>query len=645
MRLILPYICLLLCSLLPLTLFSQAPDSGFTERKALIEAGHWVKTAAITESSWAGEYDLTYQRMVWQVDPAIRFISGEVTSCFHSNKEGMNRLCFDLKSNMVVDSVTERLGHLSFTHSGDLLEITLAKSLSAGDGDSVTVYYHGEPMQSGFGSFETSQHAGVPVMWTLSEPFGAYEWWPCKQSLADKIDSTDFIVTTPELYRTAGNGVLVSETLREGKRTMTWKHRYPIATYLVAIAVTNYTDFTDTLDLGSGVNLPVVNFVYPEYLDYAKSKAGPTPSLISLYSRLFGEYPFAKEKYGHAQFGWGGGMEHQTMSFMGNLEFELVAHELAHSWFGNSITLASWHDIWLNEGFATYATGLAYEHLFDGIYWKTWLSNTLNSIVRQPEGSVYVADTTSVNRIFDSRLSYNKGAYLLHMLRWIVGDPVFFSALRNYAADPGVKYGFATHEKMVHHLEAASGLDLTEFFQDWYYGEGYPIYSATWEQQEGGFVDISLSQLPAHSSVTFFEMPVPVRFYSAGRRDSTDFRLDHRYNGQLFGVNVGFPVAEMVIDPDLWLIRKISNTTGISTMAAAGTALSVYPNPSEGTWHLALPAGEIPEKVEIFSLSGNRLSELRPVSLSVSLPWLTAGTYLARVTTNRREAVALLMRR
>ncbi len=236
------HIYLLFLSLLPFTLFSQSPDPFFTEKVAATESLQWAKKASFEEASWVGEYDLTYQRMEWQIDPAVRYISGCVSSRFISNTPGMRNVRFHLKSNMQVDSVTGLPGHLIFTHADDLLDITLKVPLEAGAIDSVKVYYRGEPLRSGFGSFEANFHQGVPVLWTLSEPYGALEWWPCKQSLTDKVDSTDMIVTSPALYRTASNGILVSDKVVNEKRTMHWKHRYPIATYLVALAVTNYTE-------------------------------------------------------------------------------------------------------------------------------------------------------------------------------------------------------------------------------------------------------------------------------------------------------------------------------------------------------------------------------------------------------------------
>jgi aminopeptidase N len=417
---------------------------------------------------------------------------------------------------------------------------------------------------------------------------------------------------------------------------MHWKHRYPIATYLVAIAVTNYTDYSDLVSLSGGRTLPVVNFVYPETLSSAKSGTPQTVAVMELFNRLFGEYPFSLEKYGHAQFGWGGGMEHQTMTFIYNFSFELIAHELAHSWFGNCITLASWHDIWLNEGFATYATGLTYENLFDGIYWNTWKRNVTNNIISAPGGAVYVADTTSVSRVFSSRLSYNKGAYLLHMLRWKLGDDLFFKVLRNYFNDPAVKFGFATQTQWVNHLQKVSGTNLTEFFNDWYYGEGYPIYSATYENRPGNRLWIGLSQTTSQVSVPFFEMPVPVRIYSAGRKDSADFRLEHQQNNQLFDLPISFKAAELVIDPDLRLVRKVDRITAINDYEDKNPEIRIIPNYSDGSWSIIIGGNEIPQMIQLFDVSGQLLFDREVIGNAFNTKGLQTGVYLAVVKTNFR---------
>ena len=571
---------LFLILLFSCAVLAQQPDPDFTDKLAAQEQQKFMLKSTFKESQNYLETDLVYQRMEWEINPNVKYIKGNVTSYFTSQVEGLEEIEFDLNDTMRVDSVIQHKQKIKFSQNKNKLLIELSRALGLMELDSVQIFYQGEPEPEikGFGAFTKSEHAGTPVIFTLSEPYGAMEWWPCKQSLVDKIDSIDIIVTTPEKYRTASNGVVVSDTVINGFRKMHWKHRHSITTYLLAIAVTNYAVYSDWLDLEDGGKIEILNYVYPENLDTAKVRTPITADFIGLYNRLIGKYPFADEKYGHAQFGWGGGMEHQTMSFMYNFNYELIAHELAHQWFGDYITCGSWHDIWLNEGFATYLTGLVYENLQNGYWWKIWKNVNVNRIISLPGGSVYVKDTTSVNDIFNGRLSYSKGAYLLHMLRWILGDENFFTVIKNYFNDPKIANGFALTSDFVKHMEVAGDTTLTEFFNDWFYGEGFPNYSAEFSRIDEGVLKITLSQTSSHPSVDFFEMPVPVRVYNYGKIDSLDFRLVQTKNNQEFFVKVDFNVAELKIDPDLWLISKTSQIVGVQPDLHFNK-IAVYPNP------------------------------------------------------------------
>ena len=405
---------------------AQAPDPDFTDKMAAIEGRNHQKSALFVESVGYADYDLIYQRLNFNVDPAVNFISGSVYSSVKFLKDNITFVQFDLTDSLAIDSVKCNQVITTFSRSGNKINVNLLMQMAKYSISPIEIYYHGKPPSGGFGSFAVEKHENEPVLWTLSEPYGAMEWWPCKQSLADKIDSLDIYITSPSQYRAASNGKLISDQISGEKRTAHWKHLFPIATYLVGIAVTNYETYSDFLDLSDGSKIEILNYIYPEYLETAKSKSVHVLSIMQFYNSKFIKYPFATEKYGHAQFGWRGGMEHQTMSFMYNLDYELVAHEMAHQWFGDYITLTSWHDIWLNEGFATYLTGLVFENLQDGYWWPIWKNNLVANITSKPDGSVFVADTTDVNRIFNARLTYNKGAYLLQMLRWEMGDDHFF---------------------------------------------------------------------------------------------------------------------------------------------------------------------------------------------------------------------------
>ena len=615
--------------------FAQEPDPDFTDKMASLEKQKFLLKSGFKENANYTDYDLVYQRMEWEINPNYKYIKGAVTSYFTSRIEHLTEIVFDLNDILTVDSVIHDHQKINFTHSGNKLRITLKKPLTYQQSDSVQVYYQGvpEPEINGFGSFTQSTHAGKPVIFTLSEPYGAMEWWPCKQSLTDKIDSIDVIVITPDSFRTASNGIVVLDTVANGYRKMHWKHRHPIATYLVAVAVTNYSVYSDWLDLDDGRKIEILNYVYPENLITAKNETPVTAEFIQLYNQLFGEYPFANEKYGHAQFGWGGGMEHQTMSFMYNFNYDLVAHELAHQWFGDYITCGSWQDIWLNEGFATYMTGLVYENLQDGYWWPRFKKLNVERIVSKPDGSVFVKDSTDVGAIFNGRLSYSKGAYLLHMLRWIVGDDNFFKGMKNYFNDPAVANGFANTNQFIKHIEIVGDTTLTEFVNDWFYGEGFPEYSAEYTNENDGLLKIKLSQTSSHPSVSFFEMPVPVRVYYADKTDSTDFRLVNTANNQEYFVKTKFNVAELKIDPDYWLVSKTAVVVNAITNSTQNM-FSVYPNPFSESFSVFLPTGEQMVSLQLLSPEGKLVKQYSGNKTTFNWSEISKGIYILRTKTS-----------
>ena len=498
-------------------------------------------------------YDIKYHRLEWTVDPASEpaSISGKVTTYWEA-VDPMNTITFDLAENMNVSQVMQRGDNLAYTHNGDELLITLPATQDTRVLDSMTITYGGEPISTGFTSFEQDTHNGIPVLWTLSEPYGALDWWPCKQDLTDKADSIDVIVKHPQFYdtheyKTASNGVLLSETVIDSIKTSHWKHGYPIPAYLIAIAVTNYSVYSDFAYEGTDSEFPITNYIYPEHLSGVQNLTPITSDIIEFYGELFEMYPYADEKYGHAEFNWGGGMEHTTMSFMGSFGRLLIAHELAHQWFGDKITCGSWEDIWLNEGFATYLEALTREHIDGNEAFIAWRKNTVSDITAKIDGSVRCTDTTDVSRIFDWRLSYQKGAMVLHMLRYKLGDADFFGAIQNYLADPELAFGYARTIDLQNHFEAQSGIDLDEFLADWYMGEGHPSYQLQWDQK-GDTAYFRIKQSQSHPSVSFFEMPVPIRVFGSDEQ-SQWLRLENTEDGQFFVENVSFPITSVQFDP------------------------------------------------------------------------------------------------
>lgn len=583
------------------------------------------------QSFAANNINITYTRAQWYINPSVSYIKGSVTPYFKITGNQVSRINFELDTSMIVDSVIYHGSPVTFADSAAyLLNIYLPLPLSLNTIDSLTIYYQGSPGSSGFGSFIQDTHSGSPVIWTLSEPYGAREWWPCKNDLSDKIDSLDVYVSCPNGNRAASNGLLVNEYSIGNTKIYHWKHRHPIATYLVAIAVTNYAVYSDFAQL-QNANVEILNYIYPEDSANAASSTPATITSMQLYSNLFLDYPFADEKYGHAQFGWGGGMEHQTMSFMGGFSHELTAHELAHQWFGDMITCGSWHDIWLNEGFATYLTGLTYEHMPNYPYWENWKSGKIAHIISASNGSVYCDDTTSVNRIFSSRLSYSKGAYVLHMLRWVCGDSAFFQGIKNYLNDVNLKNHYAKTADLKHHLELSSGLNLTEFFNDWYYGQGFPTYNVSAVDYGSGNIEVAINQFTSDPSVSFFEMPVPI--YFSGQGMDTIVVLNNTLQGQIFTVNLPFTPDTVLFDIDKHIVcQSAVNLTIGMKQVASDYSIRIFPNPVNEEFTIKMD-GEKADFIEIIGTDGRMIFRKENVNnaLKLDIGYLATGIYMVRI--------------
>jgi aminopeptidase N len=389
---------------------------------------------------------------------------------------------------------------------------------------------------------------------------------------------------------------------------------------LVAIAVTNYTVYSHTVD-NNGNPFEIINYIYPEDLSYAQQRTPVTVDIINLYADLFEPYPYADEKYGHAQFGWGGGMEHTTVSFMGGLSRGLIAHELGHQWFGDKVTCGSWQDVWLNEGFATYLAGTVIENFDSASDFRIYKQDKISSITQEPDGSVYVPaqDTISVNRVFSSRLSYNKGSMVLHMLRKKLGDAVFFQGLKDYLADPALSYGYAKTPDLIRNMENASGQDLSEFFNDWIYGEGYPRFTIRWNQASAGSLNVKINQTQSHPSVSYFDVPVPLRLHGT-QGETLDIVLDNTFDGQIFQPSVPFTVNGVQFDPEYDIISKNNQVLLGTDDLAFDQQLVLYPNPTTGLINLHKPDALQVNQVRIYNTLGQMLySEAYSETVDVSM--------------------------
>lgn len=611
------------------------------EEEELCKIVHSESNAAskmmnVTQNVNTQNYDVTYHELRFTVNPAVYTISGVVKTTFKALNP-MNTVTFDMATALVVSSVTMNNIAVSFSQSNYELVITLPSTLATGNSASVTITYAGVP-PSGEAAFTIGTHPatnGTPVLFTLSEPYGARDWWPCKQDLNDKVESIDVYITAPSQYVSVSNGLEVSQTTSGFSKTTHFHHGYPIPAYLIAIAVTNYQIYNQQGGLGTTANpyFPIVNYLYPESASANITNLAPTPSIINFFESKFGNYPFRNEKYGHAQFNWGGGMEHTTVSFMGGFSRSLIAHEMGHQWFGNKITCGTWKDIWLNEGITEYTSGLVFEYLDGATSFINWKAGKITNITSALNGALYLTDAEALNvsRIFSSRLTYNKGSIVTHMLRYKMGDVAFFQALNNYLSDPNLAYNYAVTPQFKAHLETVYGSSLTEFFNDWVYKEGYPIYTILAENLSSSQTKITINQTQSHSSVGFFEMPVPIRLTGAGGQ-VFNTRLEHITNGQQFIVDTPFTVTGIIFDPEKNIISKNSTATLAENAFQLEGSIYLFPNPATEEIHVQLPSNVDLNLITFYNVMGQKV--LESSSSEVDISSLSSGGYFVTLETS-----------
>jgi hypothetical protein len=531
------------------------------EECILAKTQHFNRLQKFANINYPGDskYDVKYYKLDLTLNHTAQTISGNVTCKAEIVLPGVTEIYYDLTNPLIVDSVLVNGNVTTFTRGSNKLNIALNSTLNVGDNFTTVVYYHGTPGSSGFGSFEFSSQGGNPAIWTLSEPYGAKDWWPVKDTPADKADSADFWITVSTSLIPASNGKLM-EIVDNGNGTHTykWKSSYPIAQYLLSMAITNYAQYTNYYRYSPTDSMPINHFLYPGSLNSNIAQLNKTPGMIEIYADRFGEYPFINEKYGHAQFGWGGGMEHQTISSMGGFSNMLIAHELAHMWFGDKITCKDWHHIWLNEGFATYGECIINEAWYGKAGYDSYIANEMAS-ARNAVGSIWVQDISQVWEIFNGSRSYAKGAVVLHMLRGIVGDSVFFNILQSYAADPNVAYGVAVTEDFQAVAENVSGMDLDYFFQQWIYGENYPKYHS-WHSKSlisGNTWNVSLLiTQDVNSNPAFFTMPIQIKLTRA--IGDTVITVFNNSASQHYNIAIEGEPLSMVFDPGNWILKTHS---------------------------------------------------------------------------------------
>jgi len=577
------------------------------------------------KTSSTSKIDIHYNRFNLEVDPSIQYISGSVFTRF-THVEPQGQIQLDLTGQLTVDSVVYHGQQIGFNHSNNVLEIPLPQQASGLD--SVLIYYQGEPPTENE-SFVTDYHNNAPIMWTLSEPYGSRDWWPCNNNLGERIDSLDIWITCPTGNSVASLGVLVDSTQNGNTTTFHWQHRHAIPTYLMAFAVTNYLQIHDSVQLPEG-NLKIQHFIYPEDSLLLKPGIERTGSIIKQYDSLLGTYPCIDEKYGHAQFERAGGMEHNTISFMGDLEPELLAHELIHHWFGNKITCGSWSDIWLNEGITNYLAALVYKRYYDRDYYSDWKRLAKERVLSEPDGSVYVYDTIDVSRVFDSRLTYLKGAFVMLMLREKLGESIFQQGLTNYLYDSTYTNNFVHTSDLIQHFEIVAQQDLSTFFNQWVFEQGYPILNLDWNQKNN-LVSVNWNQRTSHLGTPSYSFPLTLRLYNrAGQSQDVSININGESGSDQFVLP--FRVDSILADPEDIMLVEVPLIVNNDTK----DKILIGPNPA--TNHVLLQCGHPQNNlvdVVIYNMSGAVVFEkynINQNSIEINTSNWPAGSFLIKAS-------------
>ncbi len=548
------------------------------------------------------------------------YIAGIVTCKFEPMINDLNKIWLSLNSSLQVDDVSGDVS--SFYQIGDSIQINLNGTYNPGDLLEAIITYHGVPVEAGGykGLRYETHHGTQPIIATLSTPYLAHYWYPCKDGASDKPDSVYVDITIPVKIVNGQEVIAVSNGLLENvidnitEKTYQWRHRYPIVPYYVMAAISNYVHFGEEYSGIYGEQYPLDYYVFQEDLEASQTGVVDMPLALDVFSEKFGEYPFSMEKYGMTQLGFYGAIENQTNTITNNMFeswFMISVHELGHMWFGDNITCKNWHHAWLNEGFASYSEAVYVEAVNGHEAYQQYMT----SFEYYSGGTLYLENAADTFNIFQGIL-YNKGPYVLHMLRGVLGDSLFFESLFDYSTYPDFQYAQATTEDFQEICEDVTAMDLDYFFDEWIYDEYYPIYYYNFENQgtELAFVIKQVQEDQGWRPV--FEMPLEVKFLYDNGGDTTLTVWNDVIN-QVYTISVPASVGMMQLDPNSKVLCKAyyhpELPVGLQESELLKTFVSIFPNPvrDQATLELKLPDVDDEVTFQLYDVSGRELLSLK----------------------------------
>jgi aminopeptidase N len=612
-----------------------------------------AKMAALSpQTSHEIKYDIKFVFLNLEMERNTKYIKGGVTTVATVTMAALDTFQTLLHLNHTIDSVRFNNQLVNVLRQDSMVKIKAPIPLNNGASFTVTIYYKGTAPSGGaaIGSgynMGTSGAWGNQATWSLSESFVGYHWWPCKQILTDKIDSSWVFVTTDSTNKTGSNGILTNVVNVGNKKRYEWKSRTPINYYLISVATARYKEYNLYAHPQYLPNdsILIQNYIYNNainnnnWINQQKPSLDQIPAMLEFLSEKYGMYPFYKEKYGNCMAPFGGGMEHQTMTSQGFFEYYINAHELGHHWWGDNVTCKSWGDIWINEGWASYTEHLVAEFL-DPTNFAGNLNAVHNNIMSQPGGSVFFtgADTMNTGRIFSGRLTYDKGGAIVHSLRFLTNnDSLWFQTLRGF--QNLYKDGNASAIDFQNYYQTQTGINPTQFFSQWYYGEGYPTFDIRYNFANGQFFLKSTQSVSMPGVTPLFITPIEYRITRSAMQD-TIIRVMHSQAIENYTLPLIGNVTSVQCDPKNWLINKVQGSVrdqtlginpdpvGLQEPQAGFDSMEIGPNPCKQLLTIS-GAAEGKGSYSLNDVNGKRIAE-GPLQSQTQLDFsqLSAGVYM-----------------
>ncbi len=554
-------------------------------------------------------YDVKYYGLDLNISTAATAFGGNTTMRASVGGTPIDTLVIALintagGATMITDSVIVDGTWRSFVHQNNLIQIPLNPPIPGGSSFASRVFYHGDDANAGVGLVRGYKY-GMTFIYSYIWPIYASYLFPCKDMLEDWADSVDIAITTDPANKVVATGALIRTLPADaGKTRWEFSSRWPLPPTDITFVVGPYAEYrTSFYQPAVSDSMVIRGFFFPAspYLSKQIAVMEKSKEYLAYFTSHFGVIPFWRNEHHFVTTDWTGGamyvlglslfselrLDTAVVDYGGRYLAYFVPHELSHSWFGSTVGPLTECDLWLAEGFATYAEQIAMEHFLPESVGRRNMTLSRALVMSLPGGSVYIppADRYNEARVLDNRLTYYKGATILHMLRFELGsDSLFFRLLKEYLAEFAGRA--VTGEIFKDFLQRQTGRDFTAFFSQWYYGEGYPTFTLRWTRESGG-VKIVSTQSPSMPLVTpLFQTSLEFKLTYAGA--DTTVRVFQSSLTDTFRIATSRIVDSIAVDPKGWLLCKVGSVTYDPTVSVDGQPAAQpgafvleqnYPNP------------------------------------------------------------------